>query len=190
VDLLYWNEAFNAWTLVQYKAMERGESATGESASYRPDSAFAGELASMQIFRRAYPDAFIAADGSRAYRLAGDGFFFKLCSRVQLEALSEALLPGMYFPREFIEALLIDPATEGPRGGRVLTFENTQRHISNTLFAELVRDGWVGTRGASSSRIAGILRASLTAGRAVVLARSRPAGAPADPNETLTALDV
>jgi hypothetical protein len=190
VDLVYWNEAFNAWTLVQYKSMERGESGTGESATYRPDAAFTGELASMQAFRRTHPDTFSAADGSAAYRMAGDGFFFKLCSRVQLEVLSEALLPGMYLPREFMEALLIDPATEGPRGGRVLTFENTQRHISNTLFAELVRDGWVGTRGAPSSRIAEILRASLTAGRAVVLARSRPAGAPADPDETLAALDV
>jgi hypothetical protein len=190
VDLIYWNEPFNAWTLVQYKSMERGSDANDASAAYRPDSSFADGLARMRDFRSTYPDTFGVGDGSAAYRLAGDGFFFKLCSRVQLEVLSQALLPGMYLSREFVEALLVDPATVGPRGGRSLTFENTQRHISNTLFAELVRDGWVGTRGASSSRVAEVLRASLTARRAVVLARSRPAGAAAHPDETLTTLDI
>ena len=190
VDLLYWNEAFNAWTLTQYKSMERGRSGKGEIAVYRPDAGFVDELARMQRFRLPYPDTSRTADGGAAYRLNGDGFFFKLCARVQLEVLSESLLPGMYLPREYVETLLVDSTTAGPRGGRSLTFENTQRHISNTLFAELVRDGWVGTRGESSSRIAEIVRASLKAGRAVVLARSRPSGAPANPDETLAAVDI
>ena len=38
-------------------------------------------------------------------------FRFKLCSRMQLEVLSEALLPGMYLPRDYIETLLIDSVT-------------------------------------------------------------------------------
>lgn len=190
VDLLYWNEALDAWTLTQYKSMERGESENQESAVYRPDATFAKELERMQRFRADYPDAFRTADGSAAYRLDGDGFFFKLCTRVQLEVLSESLLPGLYLPREYVETLLVDSTTAGPRGGRSLTVKNTQRHISNTLFAELVRDGWVGTRGESSSRIAEIVRASLKEGRAVVLARSRPSGVPANPDETLAALDI
>jgi len=190
VDMLYWNEAFDAWTLVQYKSMNRGREGSEDPLAYRPDVGFNGELASMQEFRLSYPDTFRPADGSAAYRLAGDGFFFKLCARVQLEVLSEALLPGMYLPREFVEALLVDPTTAGPRGGRSLTFENTKRHINNTLFAELVRDGWVGTRGASSSRIAEVVGTSLTAGRAVVLARSRPAGVAANPGETMATFGI
>jgi len=190
VDLLYWDETFDAWTSVQYKLMERIENRGERHAVYRPDSAFDAELSRMREFRARTPDSWTIADGRAAYRLCGDGFYFKFCSRVQLEVLSESLLPGMYLPRLLVEATLEDGAARGPRGGRVITFENTQRHISNTVFAELVRDGWLGTRGGSSKQIASIVRAGLTARRAVVIARSRPAGDAANLRATLSALDV
>lgn len=190
VDLLYWHEALNAWTLVQYKSMERTDDGGERSVGYRPDASFNAELARMQAFRTSQPDSWATLDGPAAYRLCGDGFFFKMCSRVQLEVLSEGLLPGMYLPRQFLEATLASSATKGPRGGRVITFENTQRHINNTLFAELVRDGWVGTRGVSSTQVASIVRKALSSGRAVVIARSRPADVAADPAQTLTIFGV
>jgi len=190
VDLLYLHETFDAWTLVQYKSMERTDGGGDQSAVYRPDASFDAELARMQAFRAIRPDSWTIADGSSAYRLCGDGFFFKLCSRVQLEVLSDGLLPGMYLPRQFVEVMLVDPAAQGPRGGRLITFDNTQRHINNTLFAELVRDGWVGTRGVSSTQIASIVSDGLSSGRAVVIARSRPEAVAADPAQTLTALGI
>jgi len=190
VDLLYWHETFDAWTLVQYKSMERAEASSDRATVYRPDASFDAELARMRAFRAGEPDSWVIADGPSAYRLCGDGFFFKLCTRIQLEVLSESLLPGMYLPRLFVETTLASPEAQGPRGGRLISHENTQRHISNTVFAELVRDGWVGTRGVSSAEIASIVREVLLVRRGVVIVRSRPATVPANRAQTLTTLGL
>lgn len=187
VDLIYFNEEFDAWTLIQYKAMERS---TDALSGYRPDASFDKELGRMRTFRTSTPDQWQTGDGIGRYRLCGDGFYFKLCSRVQLEVLSESLLPGMYLPREFVEELLAGQMAAGPRGGRIITFENTSRHINNTVFAELVRDGWIGTRGISSAKIADIIRDKLTAGQAIVIGRSRPARDRPDLQATLSELKL
>lgn len=190
VDMLYFHEEFDAWTMVQYKSMERSAAAPDRSAIYRPDASFDTELARMIQFRAAFVDSWQVADGKSAYRLSGDGFYFKFCSRIQLEVLSEGLLPGMYLPREYLQAALADPAARGPLGGRKLTFENAGRHMSNTLFADLLRDGWIGTRTVSSAQVTEIVRASLTAMRSVVVARARPSGNPSNPSETLATLGL
>lgn len=190
VDLLYFHDEFDAWTMVQYKSMERPDDAAERTAVYRPDARFDAELLRMVSFRQATADRWEPADGKTAYRLHGDGFFFKFCSRIQLEVLSDTLLPGMYLSREHIQAVLADPASMGPRGGRLITFESCGRHLSNTLFADLVRDGWIGTRTVSSAQIAQIVRESLLADRSVVIARARQAGQPANVEQTLESLQL
>lgn len=190
VDLLYFHEEFDAWTMVQYKSMERGNDDPERTAVYRPDTRFDAELARMVNFRHEVADRWAPADGTSTYRLHGDGLFFKFCSRIQLEVLSEALLPGMYLSREHIQAVLTDPASLGPRGGRQITFENCGRHISNTLFADLVRDGWIGTRSVSSARVARIVQEGLSANRSIVIARARRTGQAADFEETLNSLQL
>jgi hypothetical protein len=57
VDLLYWHEAFDAWTLVQYKSMEKTGDSSSQSAVYRPDASFDAELEPMRAFRAAQPDS-------------------------------------------------------------------------------------------------------------------------------------
>lgn len=190
VDLLYWNEYFDAWTLVQYKMMERGPSSDRGEPAYRPDDAFDEALQKMDSFRKKSPDEWTSPRKSTEYRLCGDGFYFKLCSRVQLEVLSEALLPGMYLPRQFVVAALEESSVQGPRGGRLITFENTGRHINNTIFASLLRDGWIGTRGVSSFAIAKIMHESLAAHKAVVIARARPRGVAGNLRQTIAALSM
>jgi hypothetical protein len=189
-DLLYFNEKFDAWTLVQYKSMERNESSPERSAIYRPDPTFDNEIGQMDAFRAEMPDSWTLEEGTRAFRLSGDGFFFKFCSRVQLDVLSEALLPGMYLPREFLAALLNDPEARGERGGRVVSFKNAERHLTNSLFSDLIREGWIGTRGVSSEKIANIVRDALDAGRSVSVARARLDGVVPNPAETLGALGI
>ena len=183
VDLIYRNDAFDAWTLVQYKLMEKGFG--NNSTYYRVNEAFDIELARMREFRSKQPDTWQAEGGPANYRLCGDGFYFKFCTRVQIETLSSDLLPGMYLPRPFVEGLFASASIEGPRGGRIITFENTKRHLTNTLFAELVRDGWIGTRGVSSSQVSATVRDALSGQRSVVLARNRRRRAGADLHDTL-----
>lgn len=188
VDLIYYHEELDAWTLTQYKMMERAVDAPERAAVYRPDSdgSFAKEQARMVAFRTVTPNAWSTADKPGTYRLCGDGFFYKLCSRIQLEVLSESLLPGLYLPRLYMESILSDMSQTGVK--RVLTYDNVDRHITNTLFAQLVRDGWIGTRGISSAQIADIVKFGLEQGKAYVIALGRPAGAPSKPAETLALL--
>jgi hypothetical protein len=188
--LLYFNQLHNAWTLVQYKSMERSESSREKEAIYRPDETFDKEIGQMNGFREETPDTWVPAEGTTGYRLSGDGFFFKFCSRIQLEVLSEALMPGMYLPREYLIALLEDPHARGERGGRLVSFKNTGRHITNSLFSDLLRDGWIGTRGTSSEKAAEIVRKAVEAGHSVTLARARPEGDAPNPMQTLADINV
>lgn len=189
-DLLYFNPKHNAWTLVQYKSMERNESSLDKEAIYRPDDTFDKEIEEMNRFRAEIPDSWVPTEGVNGYRLSGDGFFFKFCSRIQLEVLSEALMPGMYLPREYLIALLDDPAARGERGGRLVSFKNTGRHLTNSLFSDLLRDGWIGTRGVSSAKVAEIVRRSVESGRSLTLARARPEGDGPNPRQTLSEISV
>ncbi len=184
VDLIYYNEQFGAWTMLQYKAME------GHSpGAFRPNTQFTSELERMVHFRRKHRDRWKTKDDIARYRLCGDGFYFKFCWRIQLEILSPGLLPGMYLPRPYLQTLLRSQAT-GSRGGKLLTEENVSRHISNTLFAALVRDAWIGTRGLSSKKIARLVSLSLNAGRSVVIGRGRPEGRAPDLDETRSLLHL
>lgn len=189
-DLLYFNQRHNAWTLVQYKSMERNESSRDKEAIYRPDETFDKEIGQMNGFREETPDVWVPTEGITGYRLSGDGFYFKFCSRVQLEVLSEALMPGMYLPREYLIALLEDPGARGERGGRLVSFKNTGRHITNSLFSDLLRDGWIGTRGVSSEKVADIVHKAVEAGHSVTLARARPEGDEPNPMQTLADIKV
>jgi hypothetical protein len=189
-DLLYFNQQHDAWTMVQYKAMERNESSSEKQAIYRPDETFDKEISQMNSFREETPDMWTPAEGTKDYRLSGDGFIFKFCSRVQLEVLSEALMPGMYLPREYLIALLNDTDKRGERGGRLVSFKNTERHLTNSLFSDLLRDGWIGTRGVSSTRVADIVRKAIEAGRSVTVARARPEGDEPNPMQTLADINV
>lgn len=189
-DLLYFNQRHNAWTLVQYKSMERNESSREKEAIYRPDDTFEKEIGEMNKFRVETPDSWVPTEGIGGYRLSGDGFYFKFCSRVQLEVLSEALMPGMYLPREYLIALLEDPEARGERGGRLVSFKNTGRHITNSLFSDLLRDGWIGTRGVSSEKVAEIVRKAVESDRSVTLARARPEGDAPNPMQTLSDISV
>lgn len=174
VDLIYYNHMFDAYTLVQYKRMTKEKLKDHHNAVYRPlsDKNFDSEVGRMRGFRDACPDVWNKPKLWNTYRLNGDSFYFKFCPSVSLELLSSDLIKGMYLPREYLESLLESTVTDGKKGGKLITFENVQRHISNTEFVWLVHDGWVGTRGVSTEAITEIIRASLDAGRAVVYAHS------------------
>ena len=118
VDFLYFNEEFDAWTMVQYKLMEKEREEHSEV--YRPDASFDDELRRMQRFRAEEPDTWQVEQGQSSYRLCGDGFYFKLCPRIRLEVLSDSLAKGIYLPRQLVEAMLEDGSLRGPRGGEWL----------------------------------------------------------------------
>ncbi|MDQ2848497.1 MAG: hypothetical protein M3Y77_19620 [Actinomycetota bacterium] len=73
----------------------------------------------------------------------------------------------MYLARSHFEELLNKSA--GPRGGKQLTYDNVPRHITNTMFIDLVKDGWIGSRGAATGQIEELIQQSLATRHAVVV---------------------
>jgi len=85
VDLIYHHQGFEAFTLVQYKRLTKRDKDVGEP-KYYPDQQFRIELARMDAFRAMRPDAWHPLHPAAAYRLDGDGFYFKFCPARQLVA--------------------------------------------------------------------------------------------------------
>ncbi len=166
-DLIYYNETFRAFVMVQYKAMERGGS--GKAEFRLPNDQLNLELARMDSALEAL--AAIPDDLSReGFRFASNPFFLKLCARLIFNPEDSGLFPGMYLPLGYWKRLVDHPATLGSRGGRLITFENVGRRLAEADFIALVAGGWIGTESAQSGLLAAVVREVLESGKAVALA--------------------
>jgi hypothetical protein len=163
VDVVYWNEQRSSFVLVQYKKMRRvgGESGGSGRLEYRPDGNLGSELERMrQVDAKCTPDP-------GDFRLLSTPCWLKLCDPSSRVGDPADLIKGMYFAREHFEDLL--ETCVGPRGGTVITYENSVRHLTNTLFIELVQDGWIGSAGSGSEQIRELISESISTGHSVLL---------------------
>lgn len=164
-DLIYYNETYRSFVMVQYKAMERA----GTKAEFRlPNTQLDAEIARMDATSAALAD-FPADETCGGFRLNMAPFFLKLCSRHVFNPDDGGLFPGMYLPLDFWRRLVNDPATLGPQGGRVVTFENVGRKLTESEFLPLVAGGWVGTSAPQSRFLSELVREVIESGKAVVL---------------------
>lgn len=167
VDVVYWNEQEKAFVLVQYKKMTRVQNGKNRSGAtrykdvFRPDRNLADELKRMTAI-----DA-LCETQSGDFRLLPTPCWLKLCRFGTQIRDPAALIGGMYLARSHFEELLSKSA--GPRGGKLLTYDNVPRHITNTMFTDLVKDGWIGSRGAATDQIEELIRQSLETRHAVVV---------------------
>lgn len=171
-DLIYYNETYCSFVMVQYKAMERSG---GGKAEFRlPNAQLDLEIARMDATSAAI--AALPDDESReSFRLHAGPFFLKLCSRHLFNPDDGGLFPGMYLPLDYWRRLVLDDATKGPREGRLVSFENVGRKLSESEFIPLVAGGWVGTGMNQSSLLEQVVREVIESGKAVTLAvRSTP----------------
>jgi len=159
IDVVYYNETFGSFVLVQYKRLAKEASDDGR-LWYRPDGSLSSELARMNEVDR----LFGSAPGE--FRLYSQACWVKLCNPDGVVNDPLKMITGMYLTREhFVEAL---NTCKGPRGGIRIGYENVRRHITNTLFIELVKDGWVGTRGTGTEDLAQVFRSVLSSRRTLV----------------------
>lgn len=164
VDLIYHHVEADTLVLVQYKRMKKD--GAGEWF-YRPDKQLEKELERM---RRV--DAAIAKDDTaQTWRLHPRGCLLKLVRQPnEFDPGSDRLLQGIYLPLEYLDELLADSCTLTERGARRLGYNTIDRYLTNDLFVSLVRQGWIGTRGATTRAVSAIIDAAVNAGRSVVLA--------------------
>lgn len=165
-DLIYYNETFKCFLMVQYKAME----SDGEEAAFRfPNAQLTEEIRRMEellaILSSHSPNS--EADG---YRLNENPFFLKFCPRITFDPDNVGLSMGMYLHLAYWKLLSEHPGVVGPRGGKLISYRNVRRYFDNSEFINLVSGGWVGTNMAQSAMLRRVIRSTLESGRAAVIA--------------------
>jgi hypothetical protein len=166
-DLIYYNETFKSFVMVQYKSMNQGKN--GAEFRWGAEDKLTEEIARMDELLEALslePHDPTAA----SFRLHSNPFFLKLCPRLIFNPDDKGLAKGMYFPLAFWKALADDPVTQGPRNGRVITYDNVKRRLNNSQFISLVAEAWVGTTVPQSKVLERVIEAVIATGKTVTLA--------------------
>lgn len=166
-DLVYFNETYQSFVMVQYKAMERDND---EGALFRlPSPQLDEEIQRMDKLLGALQ--LCAPNNHRdGFRLCENPFFLKLCPRIVFQPDDVSLVPGMYLPLDYWKVLVSHPALRGPKGGARVTYQNAGRHFDNTEFVRLVAKAWVGTNSNQSSVLKEVIRQVIETGKAVAIA--------------------
>lgn len=164
-DLIYINETTESLVLVQYKTMS---DRLDDKPVFRPssDANIAKELARMRKIEPGDDDG-LPAD----FRLDPQAGYLKLCSPiVAARQYDTKPTAGMYLPLALWDAIVKTPQVRGPQGGLAVGYDNVDRYLRNTQFAELVRDGWIGTRTARTRDLTELVVEALDGGRSVTAA--------------------
>ncbi len=166
-DLIYYNERFRAFVMVQYKAMEADDDL---GAIFRfPEAKLTDELHRMDRFLKELSKVKAGA-ALDDFRFSDNPFFLKFCPRIQFEPDSTGLTKGMYIPHAYWKLLEKDDRFKGPRGGRRLAYSNVGRYFDNTSFTMMVKGAWVGTNIPQSELLERWMRDVVAAGRSITFA--------------------
>nr|WP_079784181.1 hypothetical protein [Pseudomonas sp. LPH1] len=167
VDLIYYNKSYDSFVLVQYKTMKEKNDLDGYY--YRPDEQLKKEVKRIDDFHKKI-EMNAGFSNHAEFRLNYDGFLFKLVPNKGLQAAAEKLITGMYITRDYMRYLLGDNGPKGERGGRLITFKNSPRYLTNSEFSSMVNRGWIGTSCKQSESLTQLINEFLSSGRAVLVA--------------------
>lgn len=165
-DLIYYNETYSCFLMVQYKAMED----EGENSVYRfPNPQLTEEIARMDevLSELAKCSENQEADG---FRLSENPFFLKICPRITFNPDNIGLIKGMYLPLDYWRLISKHPSMAGSKGGKRISYSNARRYLDNSSFITIASNAWVGTNIEQSKELASLIRKILETGRAVVFA--------------------
>lgn len=168
-DLIYFNENFKCFVMVQYKVMEK------ESNDYRfrlPNKQLSEEISRMDSILTQIKKI-NRNDKIDHYRINEDPFFIKICPRLEFDPDNVGLSNGMYIPLDYIKMLEKDKCIEGKWGGKAITYENVGRYFDNTAFKTIVEGGWIGTNPNQSLLVEKIIKDILENKKTVVIAMKK-----------------
>ena len=166
-DLIYFNEAYKSFVMVQYKAMEK-ETDQAEFRWQEGDQ-FCQEIKRMDDLLAELRKIKSSGDPD-GYRFSDNPFFLKFCPRIVFNPDDTGLFKGIYLPLDLWRLAKDAGRLKGPRGGGVLTFQNVGRRINNSEFVNLVAGSWVGTSVEQSNIFGELIREVLASGKTVTLA--------------------
>ena len=171
-DLIYYNEKYRSFVMVQYKAMEQE---SGEAVfRWQTGDQFEKELARMEVLWKEIEHAGMAGDPA-TFRFATNPFFLKFCPRVVFDPDKRGLFRGMYVPLDLWHRIRQSGTLRGLRDGNVVTYANVGRYMSGTEFTNVVSESWIGTSMAQSDILEPVIRRVLETGKTMTMAvKHRP----------------
>lgn len=169
VDLIYYNETFKSFLMIQYKAMEQ----EALEAVYRfPNQQLDAEVVRMKSILAELRKCPQSTDAD-SFRFSDNPFFLKLCPRIVFKPDDVGLTKGMYLPLDYWDSISNHESMNGPKGGKRIAYSNVRRYFDNTAFLTLASDAWVGTTISQSEQLEVLIRSTLETGRALVFALSK-----------------
>lgn len=166
-DLIYFNEAYRSFVMVQYKAMEKGP---GQAEfRWKNGDQFEEEVARMDALLLELRKI-VSGSNPDGFRFSDNPFFLKFCPRVVFNPNDTGLFKGIYLPLDLWKRAFAAGRLKGKKMGNVLTFENVGRRITNTEFVGLVAGAWVGTSIEQSAILQPLIRQILSSGKTVTFA--------------------
>lgn len=167
VDLIYFNETYRCFVMVQYKAMDN----RGEKIEFRwqENDQFCDEIDRMENLLQKLRNV-PSGDEPDGFRLTDNPFFLKFCPRVVFNPDDKGLFKGIYLPLDYWKMSNAADCFLGTQGGRVLTYDNVGRRINNSEFVSLVAGAWVGTTIEQSSLLGDLIKTVLETGKTATIA--------------------
>ena len=166
VDLLIYHHTYQSYIFIQYKRMTKET----DLYIYRPtDSTYKAEIERMNSFMETV-NLNATNKSLENYRFNNDLFYFKLCPAKIENSHSNRMIGGMYLPLELWSVLLEDDCTNGPKGGKQISFKNTGRYFNNTQFINLAQNGWIGSKIEDFDNVTDIIMASINSDNSITLA--------------------
>lgn len=177
-DLVYYNEDFKCFVMIQYKVMEK----ENEKFVFRlPNDQFTKEINRMDSILELLKNKAGTQD-IKDYRINNNPFFIKICPRIEFHPDNVGLSSGMYLPIDYLKLLQSDDSTLGSREGRYIGYDNVGRYMDNTAFKIIIENGWIGTNHSQSQILEEFIRDTLENGRTAVYAIKRKLDVYSDKN--------
>jgi hypothetical protein len=165
-DLVYFNETYESFVMIQYKAMEDDND--------RPIFCLPNQQLDQQITLMKSALTTLAGyhpnKERHGFRIMENPFFLKLCPRLSFNPDDAGLVRGMYLPLHYWYLIESDPSLVGPRGGRQVDFNNVGRYLDNTGFIGLLTNAWVGTIPSQSQVLRPLIRQMIETNRPFTIA--------------------
>lgn len=166
VDLIYYHCQSRSLILVQYKRLV-------DNKEMLVDARLRDQLDRMEPLQGLQREPERHSD----WRLARDYCFLKLCRTNTESGVIDPnnmdLLPGLYLPLSFVRLLLDEDRLRGPNGGVYLGYDHVERHLDNTIFLQLAKEGWIGSSGVDIEVVGKIANGSLAIGHEIIGAIDR-----------------
>lgn len=163
-DLVYYHHQRRCLVHVQYKRMLRSdEGSPGRPWIYDEDAHFRFQLDALLMLDRLLAER---GKSSRDYRLSPESGYFKFTMMDDYGTGDAALVPGHYMSASFLD---IARGGRDGRLGRLRSDDRSLTYLTNTLFADLVGYGLIGSRGVDLVDVREILASLARAKESVVL---------------------